>query len=96
MSEFLSRFFAREGYKDGFHGLILAILMSVYHLAIFGYLWEKNKFPDINNENIIHGLNQELKKSKKEFNYWYNTKNLELEKNMLKKTTFKIKRKFNL
>ena len=29
VKEFLSRFFAREGYKDGFHGLMLSVLMAV-------------------------------------------------------------------
>lgn len=96
MSEFLSRFFAREGYKDGFHGLMLSLLMGFYHLAIFAYLWEKKNFKDVDNENIIYGLEKELKKSKKEFNYWYNTKSIDLEKNLLKKTTIKLKRKFNL
>lgn len=96
MSEFLSRFFAREGYKDGFHGLILAILMGVYHLAIFTYLWERKKFPEIENENILKGMEKELKKSKREFNYWRSTKKIENEKNFVKKTTIKIKRKLNL
>ena len=96
MSEFLSRYFAREGYKDGFHGLILALLMGVYHLSIFAYLWEKKKFIDIKDENITHGLEEELKKSRKEFNYWYSSKSLETEKNLFKKTTIKIKRKLNL
>ena len=32
MNEFLSRFFAREGYRDGLHGLVLSLLMAFYHL----------------------------------------------------------------
>ena len=43
--EFLSRYFAREGYKDGFHGLMLSFLMAFYHFAIFVYIWEKKKSP---------------------------------------------------
>ncbi len=35
VKEFLSRFFAREGYKDGFHGLMLSLLMAFYHFLIF-------------------------------------------------------------
>ena len=95
MSEFLSRYFAREGYKDGFHGLILSLLMGVYHLAIFVYLWEKKGFVEIKDDNIISGLEDELKKSRKEFNYWSSTKKLEQEKNLFKKTTIKLKRKLN-
>jgi len=29
-NEFLSRFFAGEGYKDGMHGLVLALLQSFF------------------------------------------------------------------
>lgn len=93
MSEFLSRYFAREGYKDGLHGLILAALMGFYHLAIFAYVWEKKKFIEVTDENIINGLEDELKKSKKEFAYWLNTKELNEEKNSLKKFTLKLKNK---
>ncbi|HEX8931815.1 MAG TPA: glycosyltransferase family 2 protein, partial [Patescibacteria group bacterium] len=46
VKEFLSRYFAREGYKDGFHGLMLALFMAIYHLVIFAYIWEKKKFVD--------------------------------------------------
>lgn len=93
MSEFLSRYFAREGYKDGFHGLILALLMGVYHLTIFAYLWEKKKFLNFENENIVADLEEELSKSKKEINYWINKRKIEQEKNTLKKITLKIKKK---
>jgi glycosyltransferase involved in cell wall biosynthesis len=96
MSEFLNRFFAREGYKDGFHGLILALLMGVYYLAIFSYLWEKKGFIEVKDENIIHGLEEEIKKSKKELSYWVNTKEIEQESNILKRTGLKLKRKMNI
>lgn len=96
MSEFLSRYFAREGYKDGFHGLVLALLMSAYYLAIFVYLWEKKDFVEAGSENIIHGLEEELKKANKELNYWFKTKKIEKESNILKKTGLRLKRKINL
>ncbi len=96
MSEFLSRYFAREGYRDGFHGLVLSLLMAVYHLAIFVYIWEKKKFVEMEEENIIYGLEAEIKKSKKEISYWFNTRSIEQEKNLFKKATIKIKKKLNL
>jgi len=95
MSEFLNRYFASGGYKDGFHGLVLSILMAAYHLAIFVYLWEKKNFVDVN-ENIISGLEEELKKSKKDISYWIGTKKILDEKNPLKKGVLKIKRKINI
>lgn len=95
MSEFLSRYFAREGYRDGFHGLVLALLMASYHLSIFVYLWEKKKFIEAEKVDIMSGLKEELKKTKKELNYWINTKEINNSKNLLLKTTIKFKRKFN-
>jgi glycosyltransferase involved in cell wall biosynthesis len=95
MSEFLSRYFAREGYKDGFHGLALALLMAVYHLTIFMYVWEKQKFTEIN-DDIMNGLDEEIKKSKKELNYWMNTKKIEQEKNTFNKVKLKIRNKLQL
>jgi len=44
-NEFLSRFFAREGYKDGYHGLMLSLMMGVYHFFVACYMWEYARFP---------------------------------------------------
>ena len=95
--EFLSRYFAREGYKDGFHGLTLAILMSFYHFIMFAYLWEKQKFPEPSNFTLTQrDLGKELQKAKKELNYWTSVDKLHQEKNLLKKVGIKIKRKAGL
>lgn len=93
MSEFLGRFFAREGYKDGFHGLILSLLMGLYYLAIFVYIWEKKDFIEVGDKNMIHGLEEETKKIKKELSYWLNTKTIEQERNIIKKTGLKLIRR---
>ena len=92
LQEFLSRYFAREGYKDGLHGLVLAILMAFYHLAIFLYIWENKNYMEAN-ENMTKDLKDELKKSKKELKYWLNTKEINQEKNLLKKNRIKNKKK---
>jgi len=46
MGEFLSRFFAGEGYKDGFHGLVLALLQAFSEMIKYLKVWEKEKFAD--------------------------------------------------
>lgn len=43
-NEFLSRYLAGEGYKDGLHGLVLALLQAVSELLVYVKIWEKNKF----------------------------------------------------
>lgn len=92
--EFLSRYFAREGYKDGFHGLMLSLLMSFYHLVVFAYLWEAQKFSQPVNASMFQKeLGTELHKVKKEFIYWKNTVKLEEQKNLFGKLWIKWKRK---
>ncbi|MBI4973517.1 glycosyltransferase family 2 protein [Candidatus Roizmanbacteria bacterium] len=44
VSEFISRFFAGEGYKDGVHGFILAIFQMFYSLLVYFYFLEHSKF----------------------------------------------------
>ncbi|MEM3063265.1 MAG: glycosyltransferase family 2 protein [Nitrososphaerota archaeon] len=40
MQEFLARFFLHNGYRDGVHGLILAILQSFSMLVVYAKAWE--------------------------------------------------------
>lgn len=89
--EFLSRFFAREGYKDGLHGLVLSLLMAAYHLFVFTYIWEEKEFPQ---QSISIGeLEKTTKKIGKETTYWFVSTQINEEKNPMKKTMLKIKRK---
>jgi len=48
VGEFLSRFFAGGGYKDGIHGLALAILQSYATALIYLKVWEKQKYEEKN------------------------------------------------
>lgn len=92
--EFLSRFFARYGYKDGFHGLVLSLLMSAYHLAVFAYLWEHEKFRE--HTNSLDILAKEVKSSAKELHYWTQTVHLEKTKNPASRVLLRAKRKLGL
>lgn len=42
--EFLRQYFAREGYRDGLHGLALALLQSFSELVLYLKAWEQTKF----------------------------------------------------
>ncbi|MBI2028374.1 MAG: glycosyltransferase family 2 protein [Candidatus Levybacteria bacterium] len=92
VKEFLSRFFARGGYKDGFHGLMLSIFMAFYHFVVFACLWEKMGFERID-KNLIVGTAIEFKKSYKEFSFWINNEKLKTIENPFKKVAYKILRK---
>lgn len=46
--EFLKRFFAHRGYKDGLHGLVLSLMMAFYWEVVFAKVWErKENFKDL-------------------------------------------------
>ena len=93
--EFLSRYFAREGYKDGLHGLVLSLLLAAYHLAIFGYIWEKKKFPQEKEMFSLKHVRHESEKLGEELQYWFDTAVIKNERNPLKKVLLKTKRKLS-
>jgi len=39
-SHFVRKYFSNGGYRDGFHGFLLAVLGSMYTLALYAKLWE--------------------------------------------------------
>jgi glycosyltransferase involved in cell wall biosynthesis len=39
-SHFLRKYISNRGYRDGFHGFLLAVLGSIYTLALYAKLWE--------------------------------------------------------
>jgi len=66
--EFLSRFFAHEGIKDGVHGMSLSLLQSMYELVTLLKIWELGDYPSLSadqNSGISH-----LRKFQKDLNYW--------------------------
>ena len=87
--EFLSRFFAREGYRDGLHGLVLSLLMAFYHLCVFVRIWEKQKFKEIPVDTISLIKDQE-KVVKKDFKYWIKNERMKLVKNPINKILIKL------
>lgn len=90
LSEFLSRFFARKGYKDGFFGLMLSILMAFYHFLIFAYIWEENKFKQLEEKEFIPEFEKEIEKVGKEFKFWFYKSEIKKIKNPLKKILSKF------
>lgn len=79
LSEFLSRFFAHQGYKDGLHGLILALLQGFSFLIVYLKVWEQKEFPQ--QDLHLKQLYDESKDLGKEINYWF--KHETLPKNAL-------------
>lgn len=90
--EFIGRFFARGGYRDGFHGLMLSFLMAFYHFVVFANLWEKRGFVD-EQLNPMDLVAEEFGKSKTEWNYWVAEQKIKATQNPFKKVYLKLLRK---
>lgn len=93
LNEFLSRFFARKGYKDGFHGLMLSLLMAFYHFLIFVFIWEKKGFKEYDRQDFLEESEKEFKRGGKEILYWLTKEKLESIKNPLKRSIKKFTEK---
>lgn len=66
--EFLSRYFFGQGYKDGIHGLALALLQAFSELALYLKIWQAEKFEDIDiDTRKVIGV---MRETEKEIHYW--------------------------
>ena len=90
ISEFLSRYFVGEGYKDGFHGLALALLQGFSELVLYLKVWQSEKFmeQEINIKEVV----KTMKKQERDLHYWQADTLLKNGGGILQK----IKRKFKL
>lgn len=87
-NEFFSRFFAAEGYKDGLHGLVLALLQAFSELIVYLKLWEKGGFAEAN----ISGLGTVMEKIIRDYLYWQQ----KTSPNIFEKFRLKVKSKIFL
>lgn len=92
LSDFANVYLAKGGYKDGIHGLVLAILQAIYAFTIVAKRWEKRGFPA---ESVsLSQFHHELSRGRSDVAYWYYTVNLESEKNPFKRLFLRILRKY--
>ena len=92
--EFLSRFFAREGYKDGVHGLMLSLFMAFYHFIIFANVWEKQGFKENEEAELLIKTEKELGQVNKDLKFWFVNEKLKKISNPLRKNLYKLLQKF--
>ena len=95
LNEFLSRFFARKGYKDGFHGLILAIFMGFYHFIVFTFIWEKQGFKEYDKNNFLDATEKEMRNAGKDIVYWIAKEKIGSMKNPIKRGIRKITKRIS-
>lgn len=66
--EFISRYFAGEGYKDGIHGFALAGLQAFSEMVLYLKVWQNDKFEEQNLN--IKAVVSNMKEAEREFYYW--------------------------
>jgi len=93
-SEFLSRFFAGEGYRDGLHGLSLSLLQAWAILLIYLRLWQEADFKIVSGPQLLSVWQKVFTEKIREFYYWYLTTKIQGETSRIKRFVLKIKRKF--
>lgn len=66
LSEFLSRYFAGQGYKDGLHGLVLSSLQAFSELVLYIRMWgaEEYRQKDLSRKEIKTSFNKAIKEIK--------------------------------
>lgn len=68
-NEFLSRFFANKGFKDGLHGLALSLLQAFSFLTVYLKVWEQSGF--IKQEISLSQFKNETERGAKSIEYWF-------------------------
>ncbi|HOX96123.1 MAG TPA: glycosyltransferase family 2 protein [Candidatus Woesebacteria bacterium] len=95
ISEFISRFFAGEGYKDGLHGLVLAFLQMFSVMLIYLKVWQAEGH-EPKKASVFTPIWQKLFMEKyRELRYWFMTVLIQSESKKTKRFLLKIKRKLS-
>lgn len=76
LSEFISRYFAHEGYKDGMHGAALSLLQMFYYLVVYFYYWEAQGYKLPDTENPTKTIHTFFRKALYETQYWMVAKHI--------------------
>lgn len=91
VSDFLKLYFAQSGYKDGLHGLVLAMLQGFYSFIIFVKLWEREKFREVDISPAA--MFDEIHASGSDVTYWVYTAKMKEEKNPIVRLWYRLLRK---
>lgn len=87
LNEFLSRFSANQGYKDGLHGLSASLLQAFSFLVVYLKLWQLDSFKP--QEVALTEIKEEADKTSAALNYWFKDGNS--PKNIFKSFLTKLK-----
>ena len=84
-SEFISRFFVADGYKDGMHGFTLSFMQLMYYPLVYFYYWEGRKYENVETKIIISDAETFAKTLLYEILHWLSVKNITYSTSNLKR-----------
>lgn len=93
LSEFISRFFAGDGYKDGLHGLVLAFLQMFSVMLIYLKVWQYEGHQPQKTGTFTPIWQKLFLEKFKELRYWYITVLIQSQPSKTKRFILKLKRK---
>jgi len=89
--EFLTRFFAKQGYRDGLHGLVLALLQAFYWEAVFAKVWEKQGFWQYGDQRFLEEVEEEGREVSRHWRHWLTVSTPDPFKKLVSKASNKIR-----
>lgn len=92
-NEFLRRFFAEEGYKDGVHGLALGLLQAFGEVVTLLKVWEKEGFGGADKKDFLQKIEKEMLKQEKKFRFWFLTAKIKQSSSFITQFLLRLRRK---
>lgn len=92
IAEFLTQYFARKGYTQGFHGLAIAGLQAFSELVLYLKLWQQSEF--VSHEISPDQVEKEFEKKLVEWKWWKYQAKID-KANFLVKPIYKLFRKLS-
>jgi glycosyltransferase involved in cell wall biosynthesis len=95
IGEFLSRFFAGEGYKDGLHGFIVSVLQFFAILLVYLKIWQTQGNKKVSENQFANIWTEVFLNKFKELRYWFLTFKINSSKTKSESIYHKLVRKFS-
>jgi len=95
LDDFIKRFVAWRGYKDGLHGLAVSLLQAFYEMVVVLKVWEMKQFKEEKIDRVGR-VEKESKKILKTWYWWKRELKIKQTGNKLKQAWHKSLRKLGL
>ncbi len=93
LGEFLSRYFAGEGYKDGLHGFVVAILQLFSILLIYLKVWQSEDQKPVKERDFTPLWQSAFIEKFREFRYWFLTAKIQASRSKTESFFLKLQRR---